>query len=403
MLTQIAWRNVWRSPIRSLVVVLAVSLGLWAGLFMVSFSMGMSEQRARDQIQTQLSHIQAHNPNYSDEREVTDTLSNGILLLEDAQALPGVVAATGRTLAAGMATSPRKSSGVMISGIMPEQEAATTQIDKKIVEGTYFGNRRNEIIISQRLADMMGLKLRKKMVLTFQGTDGEMTSGAFRIVGLYKTINAKADEANVYIKAKDLQRLIKAPNALHEVAVLAAGKDQVADIQETLKSSHRETLIENWMELSPELRLMAESMDSYLWIFVGIIMLALAFGIINTMLMAVLERTRELGMLMAVGMSKQRIFSMIMLETIFLTMIGVPIGMGSAFGTISHFGRTGIDLSAFAEGMEQVGMSSIIYTALDPSYYPKVLLMVAITAVLSAIYPAIKALNLKPVEAIRAI
>ncbi|MEO1450144.1 MAG: FtsX-like permease family protein, partial [Bacteroidota bacterium] len=144
-------------------------------------------------------------------------------------------------------------------------------------------------------------------------------------------------------------------------------------------------------------------MDQFMWIFVGIIVLALTFSIINTMLMAVLERTHELGMLMAVGMNKARVFGMIMLETIFLSMVGVPIGLIAAWGSItwlSGVGR-GLDLSAFSEGLSEFGMSSVIQPQLDSHFYWQVMLLVAIASILAAVYPALRALKLKPVEAIR--
>jgi ABC-type antimicrobial peptide transport system permease subunit len=132
-------------------------------------------------------------------------------------------------------------------------------------------------------------------------------------------------------------------------------------------------------------------------------MLALVFGIINTMLMAVLERYRELGMLMAVGMNKLRVFTMIVLETIMLAIVAVVPGLVLGYATVTYFGKNGIDLSAFSKGMQQFGMSDIVYTDLDPGFYVQLAMAVGITAVIGAIYPAYKAIRLKPVEAIRKI
>ncbi len=136
-------------------------------------------------------------------------------------------------------------------------------------------------------------------------------------------------------------------------------------------------------------------------IFVAIILIGMLFGIINTMLMAVLERIRELGMLMAVGMNKFKIFFMIVLETIYLAISGGVVGLILGALTISYYSKAGIDLSFAAEGLESYGYDSIIYTYINPAYYPILAGMVIIMAIIAAIYPAIKALKLNPAAAIR--
>ena len=140
--------------------------------------------------------------------------------------------------------------------------------------------------------------------------------------------------------------------------------------------------------------------DQAMYIIIGIILLALMFGIINTMLMAVLERQREFGMLMAIGMNKPRVFFMILLESVMLTCAGIPAGILFTIITVGSLSRHGIDLSAFSQALSQFGFSSIIYPELKQSMFLPIILMTAFTAVLSAIYPAIKALKFKPAEAI---
>ena len=119
--------------------------------------------------------------------------------------------------------------------------------------------------------------------------------------------------------------------------------------------------------------------------------------------MAVLERKRELGMLMSVGMNKTKVFFMIVVETVFISLVGGPLGVVLGFLTVSHFGAAGIDLSIVGKGLEEFGISTTIYPSLTPDFYLNVTVMVIVAAILSSIYPAIKALQLKPAEAVRAI
>ncbi|HIB90533.1 TPA: FtsX-like permease family protein [Candidatus Poribacteria bacterium] len=179
--------------------------------------------------------------------------------------------------------------------------------------------------------------------------------------------------------------------------------DAVNPFKEELRGNYPDLTIRSWDEISPELGYANELMGTAILIFIGIIMLALAFGIINTMLMAVLERKRELGMLMSVGMNRLKVFTMIVVETIFLALMGGPLGLAFGYFTIQYFGTNGIDLSIVGEGMESFGVGMIVYTSMEAAKYAEVGIMVIITAILSSIYPAYKALKLNPAEAVRAI
>jgi ABC-type antimicrobial peptide transport system permease subunit len=157
-----------------------------------------------------------------------------------------------------------------------------------------------------------------------------------------------------------------------------------------------------WKKIQPDLAMMTDMVSQFYLIFGIIILAALAFGIINTMLMVVLERTRELGMLTAIGMNKRKVFSMIMLESVFLSLIGAVAGMIISSILISITGNTGINLAQAAEGFEALGYSAIVYPKISAGFFVIVTILILITGILSSIYPAMKALKLNPVEAIRA-
>ncbi|MEM6262602.1 MAG: FtsX-like permease family protein [Bacteroidota bacterium] len=403
MLITIAWRNIWRNPLRSAVVMTSIALGLMAGTFLLAFSWGMNEQRTREIIETQVSHLQVHHPNFRADNDVADFIPESRSVLSMAKQNQQVKAATGRLLVGGMVASAKGNTGVQIRGITPDAEHEVTQLRDRIIEGEYFTARRNPIIISQKTAERLKVGLRKKVVLTFQRPDGEITAGAFRVNGIYQTTNPKYDEAHVFVRLNDLDRLLGSAGKLHEVAILMKDIELLPQVKTDLTAEFPEAAIEDWMELSPDLRLIAESFGVSMRIFIGVILLALAFGIINTMLMAVLERRRELGMLMSIGMNRKRLFGMVMLETAMLTLIGSPIGLGVAWLLIAFFGKVGISLSAVSDGLSSMGFSDRVYTSLETTYYIETAIMVVITAIIASIYPAIKAIKLNPVEAMRAV
>ncbi len=404
MLFKIAWRNIWRNRIRSLVVIASVAVGLFAGMFMMAFFLGLAKQEIDSTIETQLSHIQFHNPAFIEDKDANYTIENGPAILDILKKNSNVKAVSGRVITTGMISSTSSASGVEIHGIAPDEESAVTSISKNVIEGAYFnGAKMNEIVIGKKLAEKLGVKLHNKIVLTFQSKSGDLTAGSFRIAGIFRSRNSAFDQTTVFTRFDDLAGLLGTGNGIHEIAIILKDGQKTTQVAKELKKEYPLLLVQTWTELSPQMALLTGIMDQVMYVIIGIILLALMFGIINTMLMAVLERQREFGMLMAIGMNKPRVFFMILLESVMLTCAGIPAGILLTIVTVGSFARHGIDLSAFSQALSQFGFSNIVYPELQHSMFLPVTLMTAFTAVLSAIYPAIKALQFKPAEAIHKI
>jgi len=403
MLPKIAWRNIWRSPSRSFVVIGAVAVGVWSVLAMISLSNGFVKGYIDNAIRYQTSHIQLHNPAFPEDKDVQFSLENVDATVQSITAREGVDSATPRTLVNGMISTSAGARGGMIRGVEPDSEAKTTSLKEKIIKGEYFTDKKNQILVGKPLAKKLNLKLRKKVVLQFQNLDGDIVAGAFRVTGIFDTGNTLVDEMNVFVKRENLNKLLGNPDIAHEIAVYLKSPEILDSEVSAISASNPNVLTENYRELSPDVKLYETSMGTSSIIFIGLFMLALIFGIINTMLMAVLERNKEIGMLMAVGLNKGKVFSMIMLETLLLGCVGAPFGLFLGWITISYFNSSGLDLSSFASGLEQMGMATVIYPVADSSLYLQMTIAVGITALIAAIYPALKAIKLRPVEAMRKI
>ncbi len=422
-----AWRNIWRNPTRSWVVIGAIAIGIWAALFMSGFATGMVRSYVQNAIANIVSHIQIHHPEYDKDFEVNYFIPNAEEVIRRLEADSAVEAYSARTLVNGMIASSKTARGVQVKAVDPQQEAAISKLDEKIVEGEYFGDRRNQLLMGKKLAGKLQVKERSKVVLTFQDFEGEITAAAFRIAGIFETGNDPFDESHLFIERADLNRLLGTPPAsagrlsdeseapaplltagemedgpaIHEIAVLLKDQREVREETDELEGEFPALKVQTYREISPDLELYEGQIETISIIYLTVIMLALIFGIINTMLMAVLERIRELGMLMAIGMNKVKVFFMIVLETIMLVAVGTPLGLLLGALTLTYFGSRGIDLSAFSDTMKMYGMSEVVYLQVEPVVYWQVGVAVAITAVLASIYPASKAIRLRPVEAIR--
>lgn len=400
MLFKIAWRNIWRNHTRSLVIILAIAIGLWAAIFLLAFSWGMNEQRVREAINNEVSHFQVHHPRFKKDYNTSLVIPQGKELLEQLQQEKQIAAVTGRAVAMGMATSSTTSNSVRINGVDPESEARVTHLKEKLVEGDYFGSDRHPIIISRKLAGKLKVKLRSKIVLTLQDADRNIVSGAYRIAGLFETNNSVYDEGNVFVARKDLQQLLGTENGLHEIAAVLRQSEQLDAMVNKYRKAYPDLLIESWRELMPEIEFMNDAFQQMMDIILFIILLTLASGLVNIMLMAVLERVREIGILMAIGLNKIKVFTMIILETMFLGLVGGPAGIFMGFLTVKLLGRSGINLSFYAEGLSTFGYGNLVYPVLDTQYYFQIAVEVLLITLIAALFPAYKAIKLKPVEAI---
>ncbi len=241
-----------------------------------------------------------------------------------------------------------------------------------------------------------------KIILSFLDVSGNQTGAAFRICGIYRTNNDFFEATSLFVPEDELRRLTGLEEGQYHRFIARLEND---DLTGKATSEIREALpgleVLNWKEIQTDLAMITDYVNQIYGIFMVLILAALSFGIVNTMLMSVLERTRELGMLSAIGMNRRRIFSMIMLESIFLSVVGGFAGMAVSGIVIGITGHTGINLVKYSEGLEAFGYSAHLYPTIGGDFFIMLTVLIVLTGIISAIYPARKALQMNPVEALR--
>jgi ABC-type lipoprotein release transport system permease subunit len=404
MLWHIAWRNVWRNRLRSLVIASAIAFGLLGGVFSYAFMMGLVNQAVRNAVRTELGSFQAHNPEYPADRDLRFVIENTDALLAEMRALPGVVGASARIVGTAMLSSAEGTAAVRIAGVDLARDGEVTNLAEKLVEGEYLSaDERIPILISRETADDLEVKLRSRVVASVVSPSGEIVYGAFRVVGIFETVSSMFDKSNVFVTREDLAELTGfSVGTASEIIVRVEPRDAGDAVAAIVVAQHPELLIRTWRDLSPQLQLAADFGAIFGLAFLAIILTALGFGIVNTMLMVVMERTREIGMLMALGMSRARVFWMLLYETTFLSIVGGIAGLTLSFALVGYLGRVGVNMQAWAEGFSAIGYDSMIYPETTPTFYFQVAAMVLLTAFLASLYPARRALKLLPAAAIRA-
>jgi ABC-type lipoprotein release transport system permease subunit len=404
MFFQLGWRNIWRNRRRTLVILTAVIIGVWSMIFLGALMRGIADQFVRNGIATLTGHIQVHHTGYRNDPVVENSMADPSKVEAALTTLlPPGAQWTPRVRVNAVASNARHSTGVTLVGIDPPREAAISFIGGAIIEGRYvrpddpYG-----IVVGKALLEKFETQLGYKLVLMSQDTEGEIASRAFRIIGVYRAEMEATEKQFVFVTISAAQQMLTLHNGISEVAILLSGHGEEDQVAGALRAELPATAYEvhTWQEILPMATALLKIYDWTIYIWFLVVFIAMAFGIVNTTLMAVFERIREFGLLKALGMKPWWIINEVLIESFFLLLLGMAIGNALGFVSVFALSGTGIDLSGVAAGTEYWGMSRVIYPSILGQDVIMANLVVFILGLAVSLYPAVKAARFTPVEAL---
>ncbi len=401
VLTRLAWRYLWRNHRRTIIMLSAISIGVWAMIFMTALTRGMVDQMIKDGISVMPGHVQVHNPLFLDDPSVSNRIGIGDEQLARRFDGAGFRGWAARVKVPAVITSERESRGVTLLGIDPLAEREFSFVSYDDVEGRFLESvDDNGVVIGRKLADTLETRVGKRVVLMSQDPDNEIADRGFRVVGLFKASMPAFEEAYIFVGKKAAQKMLRIGDTTTEIVFLGDDYRNVEPTYERVTAIVDGSLeVSRWYEIDTYLGTMLKVMDGFVLIWVVVIFLALSFGLVNTLVMAVFERIREIGLMLALGMKPASILGQIIIESMLLLAVGLAIGDVLAWATIQPLSG-GIDISVVAEGMEMMGASSILYPKLYLGDLILANVVVLILGFLASLSPAWRASRYEPVEAI---
>jgi ABC-type lipoprotein release transport system permease subunit len=402
MIWRLAWRNLWRNPRRTGIVVTAVAVGIAGCLLSMAFNYGMVDQMIDTAIRTELGHLQVHGRGWDDDPVLGVTLADGgAAAITELESIPEVSAYTRRVRGEGLVNSPRASAGIRILGVDRDREGDVSRLRDSLIEGDWFESHKRPIVIGEALARQLKVGVGDKLAISVQDVMGDLTGGGFRVAGLFHTAATEVNRGTVLLRIEDAARLLALGGSITEVVIIARDDSDISMIRNRLESTlGADAEVRSWGELEPLLIYMVRSFDGMAQYLYLAIFTAMAFGIANVLLMAVHERTRELGMLRAIGMSSRSVVATVVVESLLVTLIGLFVGAALAF-VGGWWLRDGIDLSDYSEGLNAVGISTNLAPVLRARDLIVPLVVGSITALVSSWWPARRAVSNRPAEALR--
>ncbi len=401
ILSMLAWRYLWRNHRRTIIMLGAISIGTWAMIFMTALTRGMVDQMIRDSISALPGHVQVHAPAFLDDPSVANRIEIPDEELARRFDDAGFEAWASRVRVPAVITSERESRGVTLLGIDPHAERGFSFVSYDDVEGRFLESvDDNGVVIGKELAEKLETRVGKRIVLMSQDPDNEIADRGFRVVGLFSASMPAFEESFVFIGKATAQKMLRIGASTTEIVFLGDDYRDVEPTYERVVAGIDTSLdVKRWYEIDTYLGAMLRVMDGFVLIWVIVIFLALSFGLVNTLVMAVFERVREIGLMLALGMKPSNILVQIIIESMLLLAVGLAIGDALAIASIQPL-KDGIDISVVAEGMEMMGAASVLYPKLNLSDLVLANVVVLILGFFASLSPAWRASRYEPVEAI---
>ena len=401
---KMAWRNMWRNWRRTTIALVAIVLGLILLLLMDGIIKGSDQAIFGNAVRLYGGNIQVHAPGFRDKatRLPLIPLENADAVVQAASGQPLVLAAAKRINTAGIVSSREGTFAVEITGIEPEVEAPLSIQAKNIAQGRFLqGDDGDAILIGKGLADLLQVGAGDRVVLLGRSKNETMRQHSMTIVGVYDLGLAEAEKRMVFITLPEAQTLYNLRDQATAVSISLEGVGQETVVMSALQVALPAYEVDSWATLRPEIR---QALDSKSGVtgFLGLVVILIAsIGILNLMMMAVFERTREMGVLAALGMKGRRVMGLFVLEGAMIGAVGAVVGCGLSLLLIGLLGRVGIDYSGVSGMGEAIAlMGDRLYPTIELTNFISRAVMVILIAALASLYPAWQAARKEPAEAL---
>lgn len=417
----IAWRNVWRNKRRSFLTMSMIAFGLLLSIFMESLISGTQEQIFKGAIEANVGSFQIHAKDYQENQTLSEIFTITPEIEKHLKEEPLVQAWTSRIMGGGMVSVGENTNVAAIIGIDPIQEAKVSVLEEKMMsvqtlaekyphlyptaptENRYLSPEpKMEIIVGDKLASKLEARIGDELAAMVQGADGSMGSNLYTIIGIYHT--GFETDHGIYMHIQDADDLFSMYGQVSVISAILPTSKIIPQVVENFRSQMNLKTYEimGWYDIAPELVQVMDLKNASNHLFMAVLMLIIAFGILNTVFMTIMERIKEYGVLKALGTTPLQIFSLVFYETLFVSLIGILLGNLTGGGLSYYFKIHPIDVSMLSETYEEMGFT-LSSLPTNPQLYMFIVfsLLVFGLSMIAAVYPAIKAARLEPLDALK--
>ncbi len=402
---KLAWRNIWRHTRRSILTMMAIGFAAMLLVFMLSFQFGTYEGMINASVKLSTGHLQVQAQGYHDKPTMRKVIKNPEEVMKTLSQTPGIDAYTLRSQTFVLASSEDRTRGIMVVGVNPTTEAKVLTISSLVRQGEYLSqDAPNTVIIGSLLAKRLKTGVGKELTLLGQGMDGSIAATVVTVRGIYKSGIDQVDRSTIQMLLSDFDDLFTMDGAVHAVVATVHELRQAGPVRDALRKDpvlHGLAVLD-WVDLSPGLKQSIQlDLVGGLIMYV-ILIIVVAFSIMNTFLMAVFERTREFGVMMAIGTTPRRLVKVMLMESTLMTFLGLFFGMVLGAAMTLYFAQVGVSMGGASDLMAQYGISGRMYPRLSIVTLLMGPVFIGVVTFMTALLPALRIPRLKPVDAMKA-
>jgi ABC-type lipoprotein release transport system permease subunit len=398
LLLPLAWRNIWRHGRRTLILLSAIAVGVASMVLMSAILNAWSDSMLNSALVTLTGDGQVHSPGYLDDPDVTRSFEPPASLVKTIKGSPEVSAWAERVRVPGVVMSERASLPVTLVGVDPEAERGLSFIDGAIRKGRQLsGSDDRGIVLGHHLAERLQTGLGKRVVLMSKDLHGGMSELGYKVVGIYAASARSTEMRYVFLGLRQAQGQLGLGSKISEISFMLHDRSVLPGFLRTLRRVAPQLDIKGWKDLIPFTRALLKMNDGFIQLWTVVMFIALAFGLVNVLLMAVMERTRELGLLQALGMKPRGILVEVLLESAITMGIGVLAGTALGGGLVLAF-HNGIHLGGLSAGSEWFGGGRTLYPRVSQGELIWPALFVWVMGTLVTLYPAWRAARGLPTD-----
>lgn len=403
MILKLIWRNLWRNSRRTLITMASIAFAVLFAILMKSFQDGVFNNLIKNVVGYYSGYVQIHQKGYWDEQVLDNCFELENVLTNKLQQNSRIIEIVPRLETFVLISKENTSKGCMLVGTDAVKENNLTQLKSKLINGNYFNNNEEAIILAEGLAKRINAKVNDTIVLFGQGFHGAMAAGKYKVKGIVHLALPALNDAFVYLPLAATQYFLSAENRLTSISLGIDNPENGNAVVKNLRTAIGQKYeVMSWQEMMPEIANHIRADGFSFYVFSGILYLIIGFGLFGTILMMTVERTHEFGMLIAIGMKKSKLKLILLGETFLITLLGVFLGMLLSLPSVIYLQEKPIRFSGeIAKAYEQFGFEAIFPAEFNLGIFFAQSMIVLCMAILIGLYPLWFVNSLNPVEAMK--
>ncbi|WP_455221973.1 ABC transporter permease [Kaarinaea lacus] len=404
---RLAWRNIWRHPRRTGLTLAAIIFSDAILVWMISLQLSSYDMMIDNTLRSFTGHVQIQAEGYLDKPQIRNTISHASQLASRLRTNPVTPHVAVRAMGFALASSEQRSFGAQIIGVQPDYEPEVSTIPGLIKQGRYLTSlKANEAIIGSVMARNLKLKVGDEITFLGSGKDGSIAAAVMPVVGIFESGSAEIDRYFIEIPLQTFQTVFSMGDEAHAIAITGSSHQQTALIKRAAQAvvgDNKHLVVLDWERLQPGLRQAIQADFTTAWFMYGVLVVLVAFSVLNTFLMSVLERTREFGIMLALGLTPGKVGRIVMLESTIMSALGMLLGMIVGALLTSYFTVHGFSYPGMEEMAVKFNLPERFYLKLSVTALTLGPMVIFIFSMIAALWPAIRIHLLKPVKAMQAV